>query len=575
MKSSIPIATTNIVAMLAVLAICPSLDGADRLDDWSSPRPIKYRATETDRVARRTNTGAPGEEDTGSKRDPLFRIAEPMPTDNQELPLVEETQQADSPRRMASRRCVSASGSRVPCIVIPQPAIEMPMEPVVQPMTSPTMSMASPTMSMASSAMPMTSPTMRMDPSLMSVEPTVQPNTDLPTHPSIVDRANDPPSMSLLPANDLGQPTTSEQSVLDRGQMIQRDRLFESASEIEDALPQQELASSQGKLPVPAIETKTVSGWQLGRLAGQKVLEAEDLLSRQSPMSARHHAIEALHLMAQSTDELTHSNEGTQALSQALTAIREASDFLGRYGAVDPAALQRLVDSHSTRVLKRCDLKDVQPLRAADTYYEFARGRFVDAVGGWVVSARALVVVAKTEPVTSDQTDTNLSAAQVCFLRSAVACDPQNAIAANELGHELLALGMFDEARWALEHSYAQKPTAAALQNLAELHRVTGNVQLAQACAANLSKLRDEKTRVARVIQRSPAQFAQVSPQVMTSGSAAGTAVDGGVLQGWNGSGGGGSATTLPRQPSTGSQSSQQQEGRVANTWNRVKQIFR
>ena len=271
----------------------------------------------------------------------------------------------------------------------------------------------------------------------------------------------------------------------------------------------------QKKLPVPHISTPTVSGWQLGRLAIQKIAQSESMLKRRAPMSARQHATEALHLLAQSTDELTHTENGTVALSQALTATREAADFLGRFGATDDSAVQRLVDAHSTRVLKRCDVQGVTPLRAADVYYEFARQKFTESIGNWPTASQALVILSKTEAISREDSDANLSAAQVCYLRSAIACDPNNAVAANDLGHELLALGMFRESRWALEHSYAQRPSRQALHDLAELHRVTGNIQLAQACATTLASLKDQPTRVAQVMNLTPAQFAAVSPPVV------------------------------------------------------------
>ena len=275
-----------------------------------------------------------------------------------------------------------------------------------------------------------------------------------------------------------------------------------------------QLRRSQGAyLPVPQVSSTTVSGWQLGRLAKQKLARADQRLQRRAGMSARQLATESLHLMAQATDEATGTLAGSESLDQAFVAVREASDFLGRYGSVDNRVMQRLVSAHQTRILKRCDISQTSALQAADIYYEFAREKFVSATHGWKDSARALMILAQTEPMANPDTDSNLSAAQVCYLRAAIVCDPENSLAANELGHELLALGKYDEARWALEHSYSRKPSTAALANLAELHRITGNVKLAQACATNLASAKESNPRIAQVVQLTPEQFASMSPQ--------------------------------------------------------------
>ncbi|WP_417748092.1 hypothetical protein [Rosistilla oblonga] len=529
------------ITLLAAMLTSQHVIAVDRLDDWSSPRPIKYAASGSYDAGRQPNTTTPSRSplavpQTPQRPEPSSVVRPPEP------PVLNDS--ASPPLSTTGRALFP-------------PAEPMRPEHRGQPTTTPVAAgyaraviTAQPTATEAYSDNAM--PADRNGAAAMQLAAA---RRHEPGYPAAA-TADDRPSQSVLDVASLSSQPSADYQALDYSPPSLQLR---PAGETNTQNHRATIAvEEQPLLPVPTVATKTVSNWQLGRLASQKIERAEMLLERQSPMTARQQAIEALHLIAQSTDETTHSTDGTEALTQALTAVREASDFLGRFGVVDAAALQRLVDSHSTRVLKRCDLEQVTPLRAADVYYEFARGRFVDAVAGWAPASRALMIVAKTEPLTSDVGDSNLSAAQICCLRSAIACDPDNAAAANELGHELLALGMFDEARWALEHSYAKQPSPAALQNLAELHRVTGNMELAEVCATNLAILQSQQQRVAQVVQLTPSQFAQMSPQVMSSDAGAPT-----------------SDAIAQRTNVQPAHTEAPQQGRVASTFDRVKAIFR
>lgn len=559
------------IAMLAALLTTQSAMAADRLDDWSSPRPIKYATSSSYNVGGQSASQPAKPVAPAPKSQPATapHAAPINPAASSGIPLPATQATGDMP-------AVSSATSHRDSF---PPAVAMLPEHVGQPLqrTAPARSQlashasdapamrfaaAEPSDTRYSPAADVTVPDARpmrsvLEVSSQQVNPPAANQYYTSTLPPLQVRPASSPAlqMQLQPAAPPSLPAQPATQVPPASPPSLQPQPRSASSQM--AYQPHEENNQQELLPVPQVHTKTVSNWQLGRLAGQKIAEAEALLARQSPMAARQEAIEALHLIAQSTDETTRSSEGTEALTQALAAVQEASDFLGRFGVVDAVAMQRLVDSHSTRVLKRCDLTQVTPLRAADVYYEFARGRFVDAAAGWAPASRALIIVAKTEPLTSDVGDSNLSAAQVCCLRSAIACDPENATAANDLGHELLALGMFDEARWALEHSYAKQPSTAALQNLAELHRVTGNTELAQACVTNLAALQSQQPRVAQVVQLTPSQFAQMSPQVMSG-------VDGQ------------SAAAASQQPNAvPTHTEPPQQGRMASTFDRVKGIFR
>src|SRR5690606_11927243 len=91
------------------------------------------------------------------------------------------------------------------------------------------------------------------------------------------------------------------------------------------------------------------------------------------------------------------TSDATRALEQALTAVREAGDLVGRFGHVGTAELQRMVSSHQTPALHDCRLAEVTPYTAADLYLDFARTSYTRAAGGRREVAKTLLVLARAD----------------------------------------------------------------------------------------------------------------------------------------------------------------------------------
>ena len=265
----------------------------------------------------------------------------------------------------------------------------------------------------------------------------------------------------------------------------------------------------------PQVRNSTVSGSQFQVMAQQHLQQAGEMFGRGMPLSGRKHAEQALHQFALATDAQAGSNLGSKSLAAGMNAIREAGDFLGRFGKVDPNAIQRLVDSHQTPVLKNCDLTATSTFQAADAYFEFARIQLGRMNRQWPEASVAIEMIARTEAIANRQSKEITMASRTCLLRAAVDCNPENADALLALGTILSGTGVYDEATTALELCYARNQSPEALRMLASLHQRMGNRQLAQLCEAQLRNSQANKNQPAKVYQLPPEEFSKRSPQVI------------------------------------------------------------
>ncbi|MEX0824835.1 MAG: hypothetical protein WD119_01640, partial [Pirellulaceae bacterium] len=69
--------------------------------------------------------------------------------------------------------------------------------------------------------------------------------------------------------------------------------------------------------------------------AAQHLAEADTSLRRQATYSAKASAIQSLRLLAEARDYADGQTTAAERLREGLAAIRESSDFLGRYGPID------------------------------------------------------------------------------------------------------------------------------------------------------------------------------------------------------------------------------------------------
>ena len=213
------------------------------------------------------------------------------------------------------------------------------------------------------------------------------------------------------------------------------------------------------------------------------------------------------------------ASSATTDLRMAREAIRESRDFAGKYGDLDAAAVERIVLSHNTAALKNQSMRNVPATDAVDRYLDEARMRLSRLASFRPEAAQALDLIAAIYLGRGD--DTLLpSQTSLCLRRAALQGQPGNSSLASRLGMHLAAVGLDNEAKWALEHSQSIAPSAEAQETLDLVTQRAGQRAEAIRVAARMRSrlpsgydpnVGDHPT----VLQLSPREFASASRSVM------------------------------------------------------------
>jgi tetratricopeptide (TPR) repeat protein len=210
----------------------------------------------------------------------------------------------------------------------------------------------------------------------------------------------------------------------------------------------------------------------------QQVRYAFSLAGRGAVHTARVELTDALKLVAMALDADQRMTHHTAAMVAGLTALREADDFAVRDSQADVRIdVARLVATHKTPVLKDTVGPGTTPIEALQAYYTCGRQQLVIAGGQQVGASMALYGLGRVQLSTGDPQGMNGPKA-ITLQQAALAVDPQNYMAANELGVLLARYGQLSEAEAALRHSIAISPQPESWRNLAEVHRRQGQGQL-------------------------------------------------------------------------------------------------
>jgi len=215
--------------------------------------------------------------------------------------------------------------------------------------------------------------------------------------------------------------------------------------------------------------------------AGRTIEHGYELARKGAFYSARAEFRAALQMVAEALDAENAVVTHTQALTEALEALDEARDFVGtRARGRGTSSVPRIAAAHRTSLLHDAG-DDVPALIAAQRYFAFAHQRFEAALGGAPAGSAALHALGKVQQRLGErQSETELDAALAAtFHKAALAVDPGNFEAANELGVLLARVGQLQGARDALRQSVATRPSAEAWHNLAVVHSRLGEAELA------------------------------------------------------------------------------------------------
>ncbi|MFG0266476.1 MAG: tetratricopeptide repeat protein [Rhodopirellula sp. JB055] len=263
---------------------------------------------------------------------------------------------------------------------------------------------------------------------------------------------------------------------------------------------------------------------ELAQSAVDQLRRAHFAARRGAFHTAKESATQTLRIIASLRDSQTGGNLHTTQLNEAITAIRESTDFTGRYGPVDQAALNRLVEVHKTPALHGVNTSALTAERAIEAYLNYARQRWVEATMDGPLAAEATMILADLESATltpqanSDVTEarSRLHASELALMyrRAAVEIGPDNPQATAELGRNLLRRSMPAIAKELLLLSVQQKPTRQSVEDLMRAASQSGDTQLAAECQQQLASTNLPSELPVQVL--SPSQFAKTNQQFAT-----------------------------------------------------------
>jgi tetratricopeptide (TPR) repeat protein len=214
---------------------------------------------------------------------------------------------------------------------------------------------------------------------------------------------------------------------------------------------------------------------------------AEDLAARGAHFAARAEMIQALRAITQTLDANEGTREHSEALGRAMCAFQEAGDFAPRGSRLESDLdLAQVVSGHSTPVLKNENVNHLAPIAAQQWYLEYAQQQLAFAGGHLPSASQALYVLARIYTVldkTQLETQMLCLPQAVALHQAALAVDPRNGRAANELGVLLVRFGQWEDARQVFLHSISVLPAPETWHNLSVVQARMGEVELARRAA--------------------------------------------------------------------------------------------
>jgi tetratricopeptide (TPR) repeat protein len=285
-------------------------------------------------------------------------------------------------------------------------------------------------------------------------------------------------------------------------------------------------------VPPPAKNTTPTSTRsdqmeRLARQADRQTRHGFELAGRGAYFAARAEFLGSLKVVAEGLDTQQKSDVHGRALAAALTAMREAEDFLPRGSQLEAEPnVAGIAASHATPILKN-ELKNEQAkitsMTATQRYMTYAQEQFAAAAGQEVAGSVALHALGKLHVAMAKKKVGLIAAAEtkaMVFYQASLLADPKNYMAANDLGVLLAQSGNYAEARVTLERSLALSPQSATWHNLAVVYRQMNMPPQAdqadqQATAMQQVELARRKqifgTAVENVRRIDPQTFAQTS----------------------------------------------------------------
>ncbi|TWT30035.1 hypothetical protein [Blastopirellula retiformator] len=247
------------------------------------------------------------------------------------------------------------------------------------------------------------------------------------------------------------------------------------------AIPPQAFAAAPSN---PAHQRLDLHAMAAVRGRAQSLIEHSFLLAQRGAFfSARAELIQALRLLTQTLDTERQTHQYSEALAEGLLALEEASDFVPEGSRLEADInLERLIQSHRTQILKKVDASQLTPLVAAQQYFSHAQDRLAIACGGVPESSAALYGLAKLQPYLKSGSGGDkalIGPRSIALHQSAFLADPNNILAANELGVLLARYGQLSDAKQVFVKGLRSHSLADTWNNLAKVHEMLGENEMA------------------------------------------------------------------------------------------------
>ena len=249
---------------------------------------------------------------------------------------------------------------------------------------------------------------------------------------------------------------------------------------------------------LPALVTPTPELRAVEARVDQIVRGGYHLAEKGAIYSARTEFVEALKLLAGAHDSAAGCSRHAVALDAALTALREAADFLprGSSTSIELRARDRAA-RHTTPLLHGPQAPQLSANQAAARYYTFAQEQLAYATGQSRVGAAALYGLGRiaAKGSTGDAASDLASAGPaLVYFQASLMVDPSHYRAAHETGVLLAQCGRLDQARQMLQRAVAISPQATTWTNLAIVHERLGERKLAAAARQQAAQLGGQPT---------------------------------------------------------------------------------
>jgi tetratricopeptide (TPR) repeat protein len=250
--------------------------------------------------------------------------------------------------------------------------------------------------------------------------------------------------------------------------------------------------------------------------ADHRVAHGFQLAERGAIYLAKAEFTAALKLIAQAKDIEDGTRVHGRAVTSGLIALKESGDFVKQMVGIDDIDVARIISAHRTPVLKGVDVSEMAPTVAAQYYYAFAQNELATAINSEMVGSMAMYGLGKATLVAAGANSHQMeyTGQAMAYYQAALAVEPRNVRAANELGVLFATNGQLKQARDMLTRSASIAPNVTTFQNLAVVHNRMGDPRMAEQLREQAREMKqsgkDPATPSVQWVD--PATFAGITP---------------------------------------------------------------